>query len=258
MGKFLFYISISSFQLTESLHSKNQTRQSIGNDNCSLLANTNLVSGINGNCDRQSYNHQQKEKITNITSSRPTAFAGYKTYSACMSSIRENFESRGLSETSTNILMSSWKHSTKKQYETFIKKWFVYCSKSTINQFEASLENVLEFLSSFFEKGLGYSSINTVRSAFSALGLKLDSILVGQHPLIIRYLRGVFNLRPCRPEYTCIWDFQLVLNLLRTLSPVKFINLKDISLQLTMLLVLTKCNSNSVSPFDLFEQCTSI
>jgi hypothetical protein len=25
-----------------------------------------------------------------------------------------------------------------------------------------------------------------------------------------------------------------------------------------MLLVLTKCNSNSVSPFDLFEQCTSI
>jgi hypothetical protein len=66
-----------------------------------------------------------------------------------------------------------------------------------INQFEASLENVIEFLSSLFEKDLGYSSINTARSALSAQELKFDSILVGQHPLIISYLRGVFNLRPC-------------------------------------------------------------
>jgi hypothetical protein len=49
----------------------------------------------------------------------------------------------------------------------------------------------------------------------------------------------VFNLRPCRPKYTCIWDVQLVLNLLRTLSPVKFISLKDLTLKLTMLLALT-------------------
>ena len=121
LRKTLFYIFISSFQLTESLHSKNQNRQSIGNDNCSLLANSNLVSGVNENCDRQSYSHQQKEKITNISSLRPTASAGQKTYYACMSSIRKNFESREFSETSTNILMSSWKHSTKKQYDKFIK-----------------------------------------------------------------------------------------------------------------------------------------
>lgn len=206
LREILFYIFISSFQLTESLHLKNLNRQSIRNDNYSLLANTNLVSGVNGNCDRQSYSHQQKEKITNITSSRPTASAGQITYSAYMSSVREIFKSRGLSETSTNILMSSWKHSTKKQYDTFIKKWFVYCSMRKINQFEASLENVIEFLSSLFEKDLGCSSINTVRSALSAQGLKFDSILVGQHPLIISYLRGVFNLHPCRPKYTCIWD----------------------------------------------------
>jgi hypothetical protein len=62
---------------------------------------------------------------------------------------------------------------------------------------------------------------------------------IGQHSLIIRYLRGVFNLRPCRPKYTCILDVQLVLNSLRTLSPVKFISLKDQTLKLTMLLALT-------------------
>ncbi|KAL5014327.1 hypothetical protein ScPMuIL_008597 [Solemya velum] len=63
---------------------------------------------------------------------------GKKTYSACMSSVRENFESRGLSETSTKILMSSWKNSTKKQYGTFINKWSVYCGERKINQIEAS------------------------------------------------------------------------------------------------------------------------
>jgi hypothetical protein len=50
----------------------------------------------------------RKKNNTNITAS-----AGLKAYSDCMSSVRENFESRGLSETSTNIIMSSWKHSTK-------------------------------------------------------------------------------------------------------------------------------------------------
>ena len=132
LGNILFYICISSFQLTESLHSKNQNRQSIGNGNCPLLANTTLVSGVNENCDKQSYSHQQKEKITNITSSRPTASAGQITYSAYMSSVRKIFKSRGLSETSTNILMSSWKHSTKKRYNAFIKNGLTTVVKGTL------------------------------------------------------------------------------------------------------------------------------
>lgn len=76
--------------------------------------------------------------------------------------------------------MSSWKLSTKKQYHTYIKKWFVYGSEMQIDQFQANLENVIEFLPTLFKKWLGHSCINTAKSALSALGLKFDSVLVGQ------------------------------------------------------------------------------
>lgn len=115
----------------------------------------------------------------------------------------------------------------------------MYCNQRKIDPFQTNLEHVIEFFTSLFENGLGYSSINSARSALSALGLKFDTILVGQHPLVIRYLKGVFNLRPTRPKYSCVWDVQIVLNYLCKLSPVKLISRKELTLKLTMLLALT-------------------
>lgn len=67
----------------------------------------------------------------------------------------------------------------------------------------------------------------------------MDGILVGQSPLVIRYLRGVFNLRPSVPRYSYTWDIDKVLLVLRKLSPVKSLNLKELTLKLTMLIALT-------------------
>ena len=90
-----------------------------------------------------------------------------------------------------------------------------------------------------FENGLGYSSLNTARGALSALGIRIDGVSVGAHPFVIRYMRGVFNLRPTKPRYSGIWDASLVLRFLQTWSPVKFLNLKQLTLKLTMLIALT-------------------
>lgn len=84
----------------------------------------------------------------------------------------------------------------KKQYKVFVKRWFQYCGERKISEIQISLATVLDFLTSLFENGLGYSSINTARSALSALGLMFDNVLVGAHPLVIRFMKGVFNLRP--------------------------------------------------------------
>ena len=71
----------------------------------------------------------------NASSSRKTSSIGKEADTHCLSSIRENFRSRGLSETSTRILMASWKYSTKKQYHSYIKKWFIYCRERKIDKF---------------------------------------------------------------------------------------------------------------------------
>jgi hypothetical protein len=58
----------------------------------------------------------------------------------------------------------------------------------------------------------------TARSALSALGIMFDNVLVGAHPLVIRFMKGVFNLRPVRMKNVCIWDVSIVLHYLRKRS----------------------------------------
>ncbi|MPC69771.1 hypothetical protein E2C01_064002 [Portunus trituberculatus] len=51
-------------------------------------------------------------------------------------------------------------------------------------------------LSDTFHRGVAYDCVNTARRAFSSLGIVVDVCRAGNHPLVNRFLRGVFNLRP--------------------------------------------------------------
>ena len=114
-----------------------------------------------------------------------------------------------------------------------------YCSRKKIDSFSASIREVIEFLTEQFEAGLGYSSLNTARGALSSLGLKLEQFAAGSHPLVVRFMKGVYNLRPMRSRYCQTWSVDVVLNYLRKLSPVKKLTLKELSLKLVMLIALT-------------------
>lgn len=89
-----------------------------------------------------------------------------------------------------------------------------------------------------YENGLSYSAINTARSALSAFGIVYDGLSFGVHPVVIRFMKGIYNLRPSVSKYCMTWDVTVVLNKLRTMSPVRFISLKDLTLKLAMLLCL--------------------
>ena len=71
-----------------------------------------------------------------------------------------------------------------------------------------------------FNSGLTYCTLITARSALSLILPSIDGIPVGQHPLVIRFPKGVFESRPAMPRYTVVWDVNQVLDYLKTLSPV--------------------------------------
>jgi integrase len=96
----------------------------------------------------------------------------------------------------------------------------------------------LEFLAELFEQGQSYSSINTARSALSTIILCDNRITFGTHPQVIRLMKGVFNQRPALSRYGVTWDVNIVLNFLRTLSPVKDLTFKDLCGKLAMLMAL--------------------
>ena len=88
-----------------------------------------------------------------------------------------------------------------------------------------------------FHREIGYSTMNTIRSALSTF-ITIDGFTAGQHPLIKRFMRGVFNLKPSLPRYNITWDTNIVLDYIKTLSPVKDLNLKLLTMKLVMLLSL--------------------
>jgi integrase len=52
-------------------------------------------------------------------------------------------------------------------------------------------------------------------------------------------MKGVFTLRPPRPRYEETWDVEIMLTYLRKLAPVKTLSLKNLTMKLVMLLLLT-------------------
>ena len=58
------------------------------------------------------------------------------------------------------------------------------------------MNDILEYLTFLFEKGLKYSTVNIHRSAISMTLPCIEGFAAGQHPTIKRLMKGVFNKRP--------------------------------------------------------------
>lgn len=132
----------------------------------------------------------------------------------------------------------------KKQYRTYIGKWVSFCCKREINVFEADVNNVLSFLTVLYKSGLGCSCINTARSALSSFIQLNNFVNIGSHPLVRRFMRGVFVLRPSLPRYNVTWNVNIVLKYLKSLSPLSSLSLLQSSHKLVMLLALLSGNGD--------------
>jgi integrase len=96
------------------------------------------------------------------------------------------------------------------------------------------------FLSNLHDNGLGYSSLNVARSAvsqFLAFGNNSDST-IGEHPLVKRFFKGIYRIKPPAPRYVETWDVGKVLHFLGTELKNWGISLKDLSLKTAALLAL--------------------
>ena len=83
------------------------------------------------------------------------------------------------------------------------------------------------------------------RSAISSIHPRIDGFEVGQHPLVVRLMKGAFNKRPPIPKYSTTWSVGLVLNYLRSLGHNSEMSLKDLSQKLATLLALATAGRSS-------------
>ena len=117
----------------------------------------------------------------------------------------------GIPQQTARTIIASWRDSSKKQYLASIRQWGRFCVIRKIHPCRASVIDGLNFLQYLFNLSVSYSSINTARSALSFILPRNDCGSFGQHFLIKRFIKGVYNLRTPAPKYSYIWDVSVVL-----------------------------------------------
>ena len=144
-----------------------------------------------------------------------------------------------------SIYNASWRKSTAKSYDSAWNLWAGWCKQRSVNPISAPLKDIIQFLTDQFHAGKQYSTINTYRSTISSAHPPIDGVLIGKHPIVSRFMQGVFNSRPPCPKYSTTWNVDAVVNYLHSLGPSENLSLKSLSLKLVVLMALASANRSS-------------
>lgn len=156
--------------------------------------------------------------------------------------VRRSYRAERLSEGVMGIIRKSWRDSTESSYSSAWRQWDSWCAERCTDPISAPLAEVLEFLLLQFEEGKQYRTINTIRSAISMTHEEVDGTRIGQHPLVSRFLKGVFNSRPPAPKYSSTWDVDVVLTYLGSLPENKELSFQLLSHKVAMLFALASAD----------------
>ena len=104
---------------------------------------------------------------------------------------------------------------------------------------------IVNYLTERFHKGDSYRTLNSRRSAISAYHITVEGEKVGQHSLVRKLLKALFNARPPQPRYVIQWDVDQVLQYIKSLGPNSTLSDKDLSFTVTMFMALTSAGRSS-------------
>ena len=159
-----------------------------------------------------------------------------KSSASGMGCFRKHLASEGISNEASELISKSMRSGTLSNYESAWRKLVGWCSERNFDPVQSSLNAVLDYLASLYKSGLQYRTINSHRSAISAYHAIIEGYAVGKHPRVCALLKGVFNCRTPQPKYSVIWDVEVVLRFLKSLTGE--LSNKHLTCKLSMLLAL--------------------
>ena len=198
-----------------------------------MVAIGNATAGSETPCASQKETH-----LISTSTARLGASTTSENHLTDMPLVRKSLADRGLSGSATSLILQSWRKGTKEQYKPFIAKWEKYCSQRQISPFSTTIEQGINFLAELYQTGIGYSAPNTARCALSTVCFTSDHYTFGQHPLVCRFIKGIFECRPSLPRYQESWDVTVVLAYLAKLGPPEKLNLKNLTLKVFIMMAL--------------------
>ena len=147
--------------------------------------------------------------------------------------IRSRLEGEGISSRAATYILESWRAGTGKQYS-------------------ATVGTVCDFLSDQFGEGKSYSTV------LSGMLVPVNGRPIGEHPLIVRLLKGMFNVCSLVPRYNGTWDVNIVLKLLENWHPLETLEMKQLTFKTVALVGLVSAQrSQALAALTLMDMAVS-
>ena len=211
------------------------------NSDSPTVATSPLVHKSSADVSRKSH-----ETTNQVRSVKPAKNKNIPSKSGCVQSVglaalNKNFQAKGFSKQTRKLLSASWRKGTRADYCSKFKKFNSWCCEREKDPYVATLIDCADFLTHLFHEGLQYRTIAGYRSMLSAVVSPIDNIPIGQHPYIIRLLKGVFNSRPPKVKLVPEWSLPKVLKMLQCspFEPLKKASLKHVTLKTIFLVAIT-------------------
>ena len=169
-----------------------------------------------------------------------------------LESLTERLSAKGISQQASALISAGWSKGTNKSYQSAWNKWQSWCLQRNLDPLSAPVSTLVNFLTHQFEEGLQHRSINAIRSAVSVTHDQVDGTPIGQHPVVSRLMRGIYNSRPPTPKYVTTWKVSSMTSCIRSWGQNSSLSMKQLTLKLAMLMALTgACRSSELAALDL-------
>jgi hypothetical protein len=196
------------------LSHQDPTRAS-GNSPCgSILAQPILVPIPNGTGDGHSGAAVSVQVTADIPVGGVSSVDRERSDSADrLAALRRCLGERGLSPKVIELVLGAARTNTHATYQSAWVSWSSWCRERTVDPLSASVNDVLTFLSDYFDSGKSYSTVNIARSMLSTtLSMTEEGTEFGKNPLVTKLMKGIYNKKPPLPKYGSTWDPSIVLS----------------------------------------------
>lgn len=101
---------------------------------------------------------------------------------------------------------------TWKAYEGKWKFFTSWCAERNADPFTADINLILGYLQHLLNLKLSYRTLGVHRSAVSRFRVGINGRPVGEHLLIVKFIKGAFNINPPTKSLIPAWDLDIVLS----------------------------------------------
>ena len=247
----LSYYIFAPFSLMAKILQKNGTGFNRGSGHCTNLANTGTVGISATNGERamsvvaQTAGHSQS--TTQTRAATPINQDALRSFSL----IRKALQRQGVPREAQDVITTSWRQSTKRQFYCYIQQCVLFCGRNKNPR--PIVNHILAFLTSLHKKGLKYSAFQTARSALNNFIQICGGTDFSSHFLIKKFMQGIFNLKPSLPKYDTVCDVQVVFKYIETLTNLTLLELSGKLCMLFLLITAQRCQTLHLIEIDDVE-----